>query len=155
MDREKAAKLRLRICHLLDQCGNCPKRFARNNESPAHRCGGCKLYAEIRGEGRKLAALEEKPKVGNPKRFELDEEIYFRYHAEKMQDKDIAKLLGVHSTTIAAWKKRNGIRTRNKPASDEEVIKAYRAGWGTRRIREELHCGEPRVYRILKEHGIR
>ncbi|MDD9148142.1 hypothetical protein OYT88_06220 [Sporolactobacillus sp. CQH2019] len=155
MDREKAAQVRLEICHLLDQCGTCPKRYSYSSHTrPEKKCGTCKLYAKIRDAGERLAAIEEKPKVGNPTKLNMSRGQYFDYRRRGFSDEEIADEIGIHRTTLSSWKHRNGIRKRQLPASDQEIIDAYLSGLSMNKIEKKMHCGRPHIYKILNKHGI-
>jgi transposase len=157
MDKRKQLRI---INDLLDQCGDCPLRYADNYGNPDNVHGHCPLYHQIRAEGDRLIAAETVEKKPYKPRTTLEMTIaeYQKLHRQGLIDDEIAVLKNVSYATLGNWKRKYNIHSQRlkKPVNltVEEFNKLRAEGKSVKQIRKEVGATESTFRRWRIENGL-
>ena len=111
----------------------------------------CSSQAEVR---RFLGV--EKPRSKPATR--LDREKAMAYYEAGMSDIEIAEQLGVHKSTVSAWRRTNGLNSNLVvmcPADDEKArMELYEQGLNDSEIGDALHMSPATIWKWRKLRGL-
>lgn len=125
------------------------------------KCPGCEKCIEIQQIRKKLV----EPKKSKPKIVEkkikkpfLTKDEYLNYHNSGLNDKEIAKKIGLSANTIYKYKSKWGIITRSKTeilaARKKEYIKLKKQGLSDKQIALNLGVVVETLYVYKRRWGL-